>query len=80
MSTKDSLEAFVNIVKDKITDFAESSDAPNLNALKGEVKEKFDELARAQGYVTKEEYDSLEIIARRLESRLDELEKRLKKN
>ena len=78
MSSKDTLEAFVSIVKDKITDFADSSDAPNLNVLKREVKEKFDELARSQGYVTKEEYESLELIARRLESRLDELEKKLK--
>ena len=78
MSSKDTLEAFVSIVKDKIVDFADSSDAPNLNVLKGEVIEKFDELARSQGYVTKEEYESLELIARRLESRLDELEKKLK--
>lgn len=78
MSSKDTLEAFVSIVKDKIADFSDSSDAPNLNVLKGEVKEKFDELARSQGYVTKEEYGTLELIARRLESRLDELEKKLK--
>ena len=78
MSSKDTLEAFVSIVKDKITDFADSSDAPNLNVLKGELKEKFDELARSQGYVTKEEYGSLELIARRLESRLDEIEKKMK--
>lgn len=78
MSSKDTLEAFVSIVKDKIADFADSSDAPNLNVLKVEVKEKFDALARSQGYVTKEEYGSLELIARRLESRLDELEKKLK--
>ena len=78
MSSKDTLEAFVSIVKKKIADFSDSSDAPNLKVLKGEVKEKFDELARSQGYVTKEEYGSLELIARRLESRLDELEKKLK--
>jgi BMFP domain-containing protein YqiC len=35
-------------------------------------------LIRSQGYVSKEEFEALETIAQRLESRLDKLEAKIK--
>ncbi|MDC0923032.1 hypothetical protein OAQ74_02865 [Gammaproteobacteria bacterium] len=78
MANKDTFEAFINIVQDKIMDFTDSSSKPNFEVIKDEVKEKFDELIRSQGYVSKEEFEALEAIAKRLESRLDELEAKTK--
>ena len=74
MANKDTFEAFISIVQDKIMDFTDGSSKPNFEVVKGEVREKFDELIRSQGYVSKEEFEALEAIAKRLESRLDELE------
>ena len=42
-------------------------------------KEKFDDLARSQGYVSSKEYDALENLAARLEERITKLENQLKK-
>ena len=78
MANKDTLEAFISIVQDKIMDFTDSSSKPNFEVIKDEVREKFDELIRSQGYVSKEEFEALEAIAKRLESRLDELEAKTK--
>jgi BMFP domain-containing protein YqiC len=78
MANKDTFEAFVSIVQDKIMDFTDSSSKPNFEVIKDEVREKFDELIRSQGYVSKEEFEALEAIAKRLESRLDELEAKAK--
>ena len=78
MTNKDTFEAFISIVQDKIMDFTDSSSKPNFEVIKDEVKEKFDELIRSQGYVSKEEFEALEAIAKRLESRLDELEAKTK--
>jgi BMFP domain-containing protein YqiC len=78
MANKDTFEAFISIVQDKIMDFTDGSSKPNFEVVKGEVKEKFDELIRSQGYVSKEEFEALEAIAKRLESRLDELEAKTK--
>ena len=78
MANKDTFEAFISIVQDKIMDFTDSSSKPNFEVIKDEVKEKFDELIRSQGYVSKEEFEALEAIAKRLESRLDELEAKTK--
>ena len=78
MANKDTFEAFISIVQDKIMDFTDGSSNPNFEAVKGEVREKFDELIRSQGYVSKEEFEALEAIAKRLESRLDELEAKTK--
>ncbi|MDC1107640.1 hypothetical protein OAS91_01230 [Gammaproteobacteria bacterium] len=78
MANKDTFEAFISIVQDKIMDFTDSSSKPNFEVVKDEVREKFDELIRSQGYVSKEEFEALEAIAKRLESRLDELEAKTK--
>ena len=78
MANKDTFEAFISIVQDKIMDFTDGSSKPNFEAVKDEVREKFDELIRSQGYVSKKEFEALEAIAKRLESRLDELEAKTK--
>ena len=78
MANKDTFEAFISIVQDKIMDFTDGSSKPNFEVIKDEVREKFDELIRSQGYVSKEEFEALESIAKRLESRLDELEAKTK--
>ena len=78
MVNKDTFEAFISIVQDKIMDFTDGSSKPNFEVVKDEVREKFDELIRSQGYVSKEEFEALEAIAKRLESRLDELEAKTK--
>ncbi|MDB4029468.1 MAG: hypothetical protein ACKVKU_03950 [Gammaproteobacteria bacterium] len=78
MANKDTFEAFISIVQDKIMDFTDGSSKPNFEVIKDEVREKFDELIRSQGYVSKEEFEALEAIAKRLESRLDELEAKTK--
>ncbi|MBC8221441.1 MAG: accessory factor UbiK family protein [SAR86 cluster bacterium] len=78
MANKDTFEAFISIVQDKIMDFTDGSSKPNFEVVKDEVREKFDELIRSQGYVSKEEFEALEAIAKRLESRLDELEAKTK--
>ena len=78
MANKDTFEAFISIVQDKIMDFTNGSSKPNFEVVKDEIREKFDELIRSQGYVSKEEFEALESIAKRLESRLDELEAKTK--
>lgn len=78
MANKDTFEAFISIVQDKIIDFTDSSSKPSFEVIKDEIREKFDELIRSQGYVSKEEFEALESIAKRLESRLDELEAKTK--
>ena len=78
MANKDTFEAFISIVQDKIMDFTDGSSKPNFEVIKDEVRKKFDELIRSQGYVSKEEFEALEAIAKRLESRLDELEAKTK--
>ena len=78
MTSKDTLEAFISIVQDKIMDFTDGPNKPNLVVIKDEVRDKVDELVRSQGYVSKEEFEALETIAKRLESRLEELEGRTK--
>ena len=78
MASKDTFEAFISIVQDKIIDFTDDPNKPSLDEIKGEVKDKFDDLIRSQGYVSKEEFEALETLAQRLESRLDELEAKIK--
>ena len=78
MANKDTFEAFISIVQDKIMDFTDGSSKPNFEVVKDEAREKFDELIRSQGYVSKEEFEALEAVAKRLESRLDELEAKTK--
>jgi BMFP domain-containing protein YqiC len=78
MANKDTFEAFISIVQDKIIDFTDGSSKPSFEVIKDEIREKFDELIRSQGYVSKEEFEALDSIAKRLESRLDELEAKTK--
>ena len=78
MTNKDTFEAFIRIVQDKIIDFTDGSSKPSFEVIKDEIREKFDELIRSQGYVSKEEFEALEAMAKRLESRLDELEAKTK--
>ena len=78
MASKDTFEAFISIVQDKIIDFTDDPNKHSLDGIKGEVKDKFDDLIRSQGYVSKEEFEALETLAQRLESRLDELEAKIK--
>ena len=65
MASKDTFEAFISIVQDKIIDFTDDPNKPSLDGIKGEVKDKFDDLIRSQGYVSKEEFEALETLAQR---------------
>lgn len=80
MATKDSFDAFVNIVRDKIDEFSENIDPPKIEIIQDELKEKFNNLAESQGYVSSEEYEALEILAKRLEERVSKLEDLLSKS
>ena len=80
MATKDSLDAFVNIVRDKIDEFSENIDPPKIEINQNELKEKFNNLAKSQGYVSSEEYEALKILAKRLEERVSKLEDLLSKS
>ena len=80
MATKDSFDAFVNIVRDKIDEFSENIDQPKIEIIQNELKEKFNNLAESQGYVSSEEYEALKNIAKRLEERVSKLEDLLSKS
>lgn len=80
MATKDSFDAFVNIVRDKIDEFSENIDPPKIEIIQNELKEKFNNLAESQGYVSSEEYEALRNIAKRLEERVSKLEDLLSKS
>lgn len=80
MATKDSFDAFVNIVRDKIDEFSENVDQPKIEIIQNELKEKFSNLAESQGYVSSEEYEALKILAKRLEERVSKLEDLLSKS
>ena len=54
MANKETFEAFISIVQDKIMNFTDGSSKPNFDVIKDEVREKFDELIHSQGYVSKE--------------------------
>tara|TARA_B110000003_G_C16517669_1_gene483716 strand:+ start:587 stop:838 length:252 start_codon:yes stop_codon:yes gene_type:complete len=80
MATKDSFDAFVSIVRDKIDEFSENIDPPKIEIIQNELKEKFNNLAESQGYVSSEEYEALKILAKRLEERVSKLEDLLSKS
>ena len=80
MATKDSFDAFVNIVRDNIDEFSENIDPPKIEIIQNELKEKFNNLAESQGYVSSEEYEALKILAKRLEERVSKLEDLLSKS
>ena len=77
MAAKDSFDAFISIVRDKIDEFSENTDQPNIKIIQNELKDKFDELAKSQGYVSSEEYEALNDLAKRLEQRVSKLEELL---
>tara|TARA_Y100000992_G_C21260127_1_gene490792 strand:- start:1180 stop:1431 length:252 start_codon:yes stop_codon:yes gene_type:complete len=74
MAAKDSLDAFVSIVRDKIDSLSEGSNQSSVGIIHDELKDKFDNLVKSQGYVSSEEYEALNALAKRLEKRLSKLE------
>ena len=80
MAAKDSFDAFLSIVRDKIDAFSENADSPNIKIIQDELKEKFNDLVKSQGYVSGEEYEALKNIAKRLEERVADLEVLLEKS
>ena len=79
MAAKDSFDAFLSIIKDKVDEFSESTDQSNIQIFKNEIKDRLDDLAKSQGYVSKEEFDALKILSTRLEERIKKLEELLRK-
>jgi ElaB/YqjD/DUF883 family membrane-anchored ribosome-binding protein len=77
MAAKDSFDAFVSILRDKINGFSEDENEPNLKIIQNELKDKFDDLVKSQGYVSNEEYEALKSLAKRLEQRVSKLEELL---
>ena len=77
MAAKDSFDAFISIVRDKIDEFSENTDQPNIKIIQNELKDRFDELAKSQGYVSSEEYEALKDLAKRLEQRVSKPEELL---
>ena len=80
MTTKDSFDAFVSILHDKITGFAENTNQPNVKIIQNELKDRFDDLVKSQGYVSNEEYEALKGLAKRLEQRVSKLEELLEES
>ena len=80
MAAKDSFDAFISIVRDKIDGFSENTNQPNIKIIQNELKDKFDELAKSQGYVSGEEYEALKDLAKRLEQRMSKLEELLEES
>ena len=74
MAAKDSLDAFVSIVRDKIDALSEGTNQSSVGIIHDELKDKFDNLVKSQGYVSNEEYEALNALAKRLEKRLSKLE------
>ena len=79
MASKDSFDALVGIIKDKIEDFSEQTDQSHIQVIQSELRDRFDDLAKSRGYVSSDEYDALKILATRLEERITKLEELLKK-
>ena len=80
MAAKDSFDAFVSILRDKIDGFSEDADEPNIKIIQNELKDRFDDLVKSQGYVSNEEYEALKGLAQRLEQRVSKLEVLLEKS
>ena len=77
MASKDSFDAFIGILRDKIDAFSENASQPNVKIIQNELKDKFDDLAKSQGYVSNDEYEALQDLAKRLEQRVSRLEELL---
>ena len=70
MAAKDSFDAFVSILRDKIDALSENANQSNVKIIQNELKDKFDDLVKSQGYVSSEEYEALKALAKRLEKRV----------
>ena len=77
MASKDSFDAFISILRDKIDAFSKNASQPNVKIIQNELKDKFDDLAKSQGYVSNDEYEALQGLAKRLEQRVSRLEELL---
>ncbi|MEL0208583.1 MAG: hypothetical protein VW915_06780 [Gammaproteobacteria bacterium] len=77
MASKDSFDAFISILRDKIDAFSDNASQPNVKIIQNELKDKFDDLAKSQGYVSNDEYEALQGLAKRLEQRVSRLEELL---
>ena len=80
MAAKDSFDAFVSILRDKIDGFSEDANEPNIKIIQNELNDRFDDLVKSQGYVSNEEYEALKGLAQRLEQRVSKLEVLLEKS
>jgi|TARA_Y100000768_G_scaffold124435_1_gene92192 hypothetical protein len=80
MATKDSFDAFISILRDKIDGFSEEANEPNIKILQNELKDRFDDLVKSQGYVSNEEYQALKGLAKRLDQRVSKLEELLEQS
>ena len=80
MATKDSFDAFVSILREKIDEFSENVNQPSVKIIQNELRDKFDDLAKSQGYVSNEEYEALKNLAKRLEERVSKLEELLEES
>ena len=80
MTAKDSFDAFVSILRDKIDGFSEDANEPNIKIIQNELKDRFDDLIKSQGYVSNEEYEALKGLAQRLEQRVSKLEELLEQS
>ena len=79
MANKDSFDAFFSILRDKINGFADENQ-PNIKNVKNELRDKFDDIAKSQGYVSNDEYEALKVLAKRLEQRVSKLEELLEES
>ena len=80
MANKDSFDAFFSILRDKINGFSEDANEPNIKIIQNELKDRFDDLVKSQGYVSNDEYEALKGLAKRLEQRVSKLEELLEQS
>ena len=80
MATKDSFDAFLSILRDKIDGFSEGENQSTIKIIQNELNDKFDDLAKSQGYVSNDEYEALKVLAKRLEQRVSKLEELLEES
>ena len=80
MATKDSFDAFLSILRDKIDGFSDGENQPTIKIIQNELNDKFDDLAKSQGYVSNDEYEVLKVLAKRLEQRVSKLEELLEES
>jgi len=80
MATKDSFDAFLSILRDKIDGFSAGENQPTIKIIQNELNDKFDDLAKSQGYVSNDEYEALKVLAKRLEQRISKLEELLEES